>query len=235
MLRGLFTCFHLWVVRLFVRGRVGAVAPRTINAEKHHIMKILGQNLKNFRHAALLLAVALLQNCKKEAVNTPAAPQKPGMYALVNDTAFTAVTVTASLMYDEFEAAKNFTLTGTMGNKTIQLSAIQPNVAESADFQLGPASINFNTFSYYAQPAPGNTFTQQSVPSGRAIPGASIMITAIDTAKRLISGTFTFPSQDNVYDANGKLILTQNNQITKGVFNQVPYIYTPYLITPVGA
>src|SRR5471030_1269936 len=97
-------------------------------------MKILKQNSKNLLRAALLFVVALLQNCKKEAVNTPAALPKQGMYALINDTAWTAQAVTASLEYNGFSTGKIFTCTGTMGNQMIQLMASQNNVAAGSDF-----------------------------------------------------------------------------------------------------
>jgi hypothetical protein len=213
------------VEKLFVRGRIDSLAPPTVNAEKHNVMKILKQNSKNLLGAALLFVVALLQNCKKEAANTLAAPSKQGMYALINDTAWTAVTVAASLEYNGFSTGKIFTCRGTMGNKIIQLTAIQNNVAAGNNFPVGPADGNLATFEYYILPVHRELVEQTTTPG--TTDGASLVITAIDTANRLISGTFTFPQADSAYDANYNFISAQKNQITKGVFRQVHYVYTP--------
>jgi hypothetical protein len=190
-------------------------------------MKILKQNSKNFLKAALLFAVALLQNCKKEAASIPAAvaPPNQGMYALINDTAWTAQTVTASLAYTGFSTGKIFICRGTMGNQMIQLMAIQNNVAAGNNFPVGPVNGKLDSFNYFILPVHRNLTEQNTTPGTTA--GSSMVITAIDSAKRLISGTFTFLSPDSVYDANGNLIAVQNNQIANGVFKQVHYVYTP--------
>jgi len=154
-------------------------------------MKILNKNSKNILGATLLLVAALLQNCKKEAVKTPAAPPKQGMYALINDTAWTAVTVTASLEYNGFSTGKTFTCQGTMGGQIIQLIAMQNNVAAGNDFPVGPANSELTSFGYYIMPVHRN-LTEQNPTLGTTA-GTSLVITAIDTANRLISGTFKFP------------------------------------------
>ncbi len=210
---------------MFVGGRIDSVAPRTVNAEKHNVMKILKQNSKNLLAAALLFVVALLQNCKKEATNTPAALPKQGMYALINDTAWTALTVTASLEYNGFSTGKIFTCRGTMGNQMIQLIAIQNNVTAGNDFPVGPVNGNLDSFGYFILPVHRNLTEQTTTPGTTA--GTSLVITAIDPAKQLISGTFTFPSRDSAYDANGNVISVQKNQIANGFFKQVHYVYTP--------
>lgn len=179
--------------------------------------------LKHLLQAALLLVVALLQNCKKETAHIPATPPKQGMFALINDTAWTAVTVTASLEYDG--TRKIFTCRGTTDNKIIQLIAIQNNVTAGNDFPVGPANGNFDSFGYYILPV-HRALTEQNPTLGTA-PGTSLVITAIDTANRLISGTFTFPQADTAYDAVGNVTMVQNNLITSGFFKQVHYVYIP--------
>lgn len=186
---------------------------------------MLKQYSKDLLKAALLLAVTLLQSCKKEAAHIHAAPPKQGMYALINDTAWTAQIVTASLEYNGFSAGKMFTCQGTMGNQIIQLIAIQKNVAAGNDFPLGPADVNSDSFGYFILPI-HRSLTEQNITPGTS-PGTSLVITAIDTAKRLISGTFTFPQADTAYDAIGNVTAIQKNQITNGFFKQVHYVYTP--------
>lgn len=176
--------------------------------------------------AALLFAALLLQNCKKDAAKTSASgPPKQGMYALINDTAWTAVTVAASLEYAGFSTGKVFTCRGTMGNKMIQLIASQNNVEPGNDFPLGPANGKTTSFGYYILPVHLNLTEQNPTPGTDA--GTSLVITSIDTVKRLISGTFTFPARDSIYDAFGNVILVVKNQINNGFFKGVHYSYNP--------
>ncbi|HTK20532.1 MAG TPA: DUF6252 family protein [Mucilaginibacter sp.] len=174
--------------------------------------------------AALMFVAVLLQNCKKEATNTSAAIPAKGMYALINDTAWTAVSVTATLEYDAV-SGKIFTCRGTMGNKIIQLTAIQNNVGAGNSFPVGPANANFDSFGYYIMPI-HRDLTEQN-PTAGTVAGTSLVITAIDTTNRLISGTFTFPQADTAYDAVGNVTGVQNNLITNGFFKQVHYVYAP--------
>lgn len=155
----------------------------------------------------------------------PSAPPEKGMYALINDTAWTAITVTASLEYNGFSTGKIFTCRGTMGDKIIQLIAIQNNVAPGNDFPVGPADPNSDSFGYFILPI-HRSLTEQNVTLGTSA-GTSLVITAIDTTKRLISGTFTFPQADSAYDAVGNVTAVQKNLITNGFFKQIHYVYTP--------
>jgi hypothetical protein len=189
-------------------------------------MKISKINSRNLLYATLLLAAVLLQNCKKGVVNAPVAgPPKQGMYALVNDTAWTAEILSASLEYNAANTGITFNCEGTMGNQMIQLTAFQSNEAASNYFPVGATAGNLSNFAYYILPI-HRSLTEQNVTRGTTA-GSSMVITAIDSAKRLISGTFMFPSPDSTYDAIGNLILVHTNHITKGVFKLVPYVYKP--------
>jgi hypothetical protein len=189
-------------------------------------MKTLKPNASKLFVAALTMAAALLQNCKKQAINTPTtAVPEHGMYALINDTAWTAESVTASLEYDAASTSRIFTCQGTMGNKVIQLTAYQSNVAAGNDFPLGAANNSLDNFAYFILPVHRN-LTEQNVTLGNT-PGAGMVITSIDTGKRLISGTFAFPMADSAYDAFGGLTAVQQNLVKKGVFKEVHYVYTP--------
>lgn len=189
-------------------------------------MKILKPSASKLFVAALIMAAALLQNCKKQAANPPAATvPEHGMYALINDTAWTAESITASLGYDATSTSRVFLCQGTMGNKMIQLTAYQSNVLASNDFPLGTANNSLNNFAYFILPVHRN-LTEQNVTPGTT-PGVSMVITSIDTGKRLISGTFAFPMADSAYDAFGGLTAVQQNLVKKGVFKEVHYVYTP--------
>lgn len=199
----------------------------TVGTDKSKkVMKISKLNSKILPGAVLLFAMALLPNCKKDVAHpTAAAPPTQGMYAVINDTAWTAVTVAATLQYTGFSTGKIFTCRGTMGNKMIQIIASQSNVEAGSDFPLGPANGNLASFGYYILPVHLNLTEQNPTPGTDA--GTSLVITNIDTAKRLISGTFTFPARDSIYDAFGNVILVVKSQINNGFFKKVPYVYTP--------
>ncbi|MGZ3813009.1 MAG: hypothetical protein ACXVJN_14775 [Mucilaginibacter sp.] len=188
-------------------------------------MNILRQNSRNLLLVALLLVVTLLQNCKKEAAHPAAALPKQGMYALINDTAWTAITVTASLEYNGSGTGKIFTCRGTGANQIIQLIAVQKSAAAGSDFPVGPANSSFASFGYYILPVHRN-LTEQN-PTAGTTAGTSLVITDIDTANRLISGTFKFPQQDTAYDAFGNVTAVQKNLIANGFFKHVHYVYTP--------
>jgi len=223
------TLFNMLVYlgrKLFVTGPIDVAAlPGTTDAEKHNVMKILKSNSKKLLGVAFLIVAALLQNCKKETANTSAPTPKQGMYAAINDTAWTAVTVEASLEYDGFSTGRVFTCRGTMGDKIIQLVAMQNNVGPGNNFPLGLANGESTIFGYYIQPIHRN-LTEQN-PTAGTVDGTSLVITAIDTGKRLISGTFKFPQADTAYDAFGNVTAVTKNQIDKGIFKQVHYVYTP--------
>lgn len=197
---------------------------RSFSAENQITMKILNQYSKILLAAAFLMVAALLQNCKKEATaKTNTAPPTQGMYAIINDTAWTAAIVDASLSYDPTSSSRIFSCTGTMGGRIIQLVATQNNVAPANNFLVGDANNNLTNFFYYIQPI-HRELTEQNPTAGKSA-GTSLVITSIDTAKQLISGTFTFPQVDSAYDANYNFIFSQNNKIDNGFFKQVHYVY----------
>jgi len=196
---------------------------RSIIAEKYNFMKILKMNLKTLLTVVLFLAITLLQCCKKDATKTTVEPPTQGMYAIINDTAWTAVTVQASLAYDPVSTSRIFTCSGTMGNRIIQLVAAQNNVTPGNNFPLGNANNNAANFFYYIQPI-HRELTEQN-PTAGTTSGTSLVITSIDTSKQLISGTFTFPQVDSAFDANYNFLFSQNNQIANGFFKQVHYVY----------
>ena len=186
-------------------------------------MKILKQNSTILIAAAVFCMAALLQNCKKEAAKTNAALPQQGMYALINDTAWTAITVSASLEYNALNALKTFTCRGTMGKQIIQLVTTQSDESANNNFPVGPANGNLTSFGYFIQPI-HRELTEQNPTSG-TVAGTSLVITAIDPAKQLISGTFTFPQADSAFDANYNLTAVQRNQINNGFFKNVHYDY----------
>ncbi|MDF2432784.1 MAG: hypothetical protein JWP44_2415 [Mucilaginibacter sp.] len=175
--------------------------------------------------ATLFSAVLLLQNCKKTTVTAYTTSTEP-MIAFINDTTWIAkaANVKATLTYNSAAKTKVFTCTGLSNNQQINLYATQHNVTNTTGFPLATYNVNSTTdvaLSYYLMQ--NGSFK----PQGTVAPGSgTITVTAIDSVKKIITGTFSFASLTNNYDNNGNIISTTVAQISAGGFNNVPYTFT---------
>jgi hypothetical protein len=173
--------------------------------------------------ATLLSVVLLLQNCKKDTVTASTTSSEP-MIAFINDSTWTATNVKATLNYSPATKAKVFTCTGMSNNQQINLYVTQNNTSNTPGFPLATYTVNTTT-----DVALSYDFIQNGVlaPQGVVAPGSgTVIITAIDSVKKVITGTFTFLSIKNNYDNSGNIISVTDAQITNGGFNDVPYTFT---------
>src|ERR1700728_3413292 len=85
--------------------------------------------------ATLLLAVLLLQKCKKDTV-TATATSSTTLFATINDTLWNADTIKASITYNSTTKSKVFACTGIANNKEINISCTQTNATNTAGFPL---------------------------------------------------------------------------------------------------
>ncbi len=177
--------------------------------------------------AILLTAFLLLQECKKDTV-TETVTSSQLMIAEINDSTWTSDTVTASVTYTAATKSKVFSCTAIADNKKVTFSALSTNTPSTPGFTL--ATLNLNTTSnvtmaYFQseKDSSGNTvFVQQ----GQVLPGSgSITITAVDSVKKLITGTYYFTSQRNNYDSSGNILTVTDWQIQSGGFNNMPYTF----------
>ena len=61
-------------------------------------------------------------------------------------------------------------------------------------------------------------------PLGTVYPGSgTFIITAIDSVKKVITGTFSCGTIKNNYDSNGNIISVYRANIAAGAFNNMPY------------
>jgi hypothetical protein len=177
--------------------------------------------------AALLFGVLLLQNCKRDTI-TAVANSSALLFAIINDTTFTPDTVQASITYNSAAKSKVFAVTGTYINQEVNIYATQNNSTNTPGFPLQTYNVNSTpdvAFSYYTKqknPQGVFVFTQQ----GTVAPGSgTVTITAIDSVKKVITGTFSFTAVRNNYDMNGNIVSVYIAEVSQGAFNKLPYTF----------
>ncbi|MDB5125442.1 MAG: hypothetical protein JWP94_3571 [Mucilaginibacter sp.] len=176
---------------------------------------------------ALLSAVLLLQNCKKDTV-TATATSNTTLFAVVNDTTWIADTVRAAITYNSATKTKVFTCTGIGTNKEINVALTQNNAINTSGFPLATFIVD-NTpdllMSYYTMQK-NSSGAYVLAPQGTVGPGSGgIIISAIDSVKRQITGTFSFTSLKNTYDSQGNIATVTLDHVTAGAFNNLPYTF----------
>jgi hypothetical protein len=174
--------------------------------------------------ATLIVAVLLLQKCKTESV-TATATSSNTLFAVINDTTWSADTINASVTYNAAAKTKVCTFTGTARDKQVQVSVTVNNGTSTQGFPIGTYGADaagMNTFAYYTSSGNG-VFVQQ----GTVIPGSgTITIASIDSVKRQMTGTFSLVAKKTIYDNSGNIISTTINEVAAGAFNNMPYTFT---------
>jgi hypothetical protein len=178
--------------------------------------------------ATLLLAVLLLQKCKKDTV-TATATSSTTLFATINDTLWNADTINASITYNSATKNKVFTCTGIANNKEINMSCTQTNAINTTGFPVSTFNADAagnNKFAFLMaqkNPAGNYVFVQQGAVAAGS---GNITVTAVDSVKKLITGTYAFTSIQNNYDNNGNIISVTVSQVSAGAFNGMPYTFT---------
>jgi len=174
--------------------------------------------------ATLIIAVLLLQKCKTDTV-TATATSSNTMFAVINDTTWSADTINASITYNAATNAKVCTFIGTARDKQVRVSVTVNNGTSTAGFPIGTYNADAagkNTFAYYTSSGNG-VFVQQ----GTVIPGSgTITIASVDSVKKQMTGTFSLVAKKTVYDNSGNIVSTTINEIAGGAFNNMPYTFT---------
>jgi len=171
----------------------------------------------------LLLAVILLQKCKKDTY-TAYATTPNTMFAIINDSTWSGDTTQAAITYNSVAKTKVFTCMGTANNRQVRISITLPNASNTTGFPLNTFNADAagnNLFAYYANE--GSGFVER----GTVAPGSgTIVFTAVDSVKKVVTGTFSFVTKKITYDSNGDVISTTINEIADGAFNSMPYTFS---------
>jgi len=178
--------------------------------------------------ATLLLAVVLLQNCKKDVFTSTA--QSTELYAAtINDTSFIprADSISATIIYNSATKTKTFSCTGINNNRQVNIAVTIPNT--------NTTGFPFATFTLDATPKVALSYFQQQKNSsgvyvltqqGTVQPGSGgITVSAIDSLKKLITGTFSFTTSIKHFDNNGNITSITLKQVAGGQFNNLPYTF----------
>jgi hypothetical protein len=186
-------------------------------------------HMNKLRLSAVLLFFAFLafiiQSCNKDAVTAVAYTTSP-IQANIDGATWTPDTTALAITYNGASATKTFSFTGQKNTRQVLFSVTLPNI-NSTGFPLNTYNIDAVnvTAQYNTQVLTSGSyvFTQQ----GMVASGAGyIDVTAIDSVKKQITGTFGFYSRSTVYDGSGNVISTTVHNITAGEFTNVPYTFT---------
>lgn len=176
----------------------------------------------------LFLAVLALERCKKDTVNATATSTNT-LFALINDTTWSATNIAASMAYNSSDQTKTFTCTGSDSDKQIVMTIKLSNAMNTAGFPLSTfnadqaGTVTFS-FSRLGKDSLGNpVFVQQGTVNAGS---GSFTVSSIDSVKKTLSGIFSFSTLKNEYDGQGKIISTSRNLIQSGAFNGLPYTFT---------
>jgi hypothetical protein len=168
--------------------------------------------------------VFLFSACKKDSTSvTTTTDSNQTLQAYINGSIWTPDTLSASITYSSSNHTKVFEFGGQKSQKKIDVLLTQSASSNNQSFGLGTYSTV--VANYYAQQKDNNgnyVFVQDgTTPAG----SASVTITAIDTVKKTITGTFGFTATKNNYDSNGNVVSIDINSATSGVFNALPYTF----------
>jgi len=177
--------------------------------------------------ATLFLAVLILQNCKKDTFIATATTTSI-LYADINDTTWTPDTLNASITYNSIAKTKVFSFSGQEFNKQVSVSVTQNSGSNTPGFPLGTYTVNntsnvmMNYFNKQKNSSGNYVFVQQ----GTVAPGSGqIIVTTVDSVKKVISGTFRFTAKQTNYDSNGNFLSFFSANISSGSFNSMPYTF----------
>jgi hypothetical protein len=178
--------------------------------------------------AILLSGILFLENCKKDTV-VATSTSTSLMIANIKDSTWYTDTVSSTLTYNSAAKTKTFTCEGTAFNKRITISLTKSTAINSSGFPLGTYTVDAtpNLQLAFLTPQKNSAGDIVYTPNGVVAPGSgSVVVTAIDSVKNQITGTFSFTTLVNNYDTSGNIISVTVSGISGGGFNKVPFTFT---------
>jgi len=183
-----------------------------------------------FKLIILMMPAVLMQGCKKKDDSTEAATTAtPTLQAYIGGTIWTPDTLSASLTYTAATGVKSFNCTGTKTQKRVVFNVNQSSVPNNSAFPIATYTVDGTPTS----PVAMSYYTQQLTPAGNydfvlystaaQANAGSVIISAVDTVNKTITGTYSFTSSKLNYDGNGNYVSITLATITSGQFNAMPY------------
>jgi hypothetical protein len=177
----------------------------------------------------LLFAIAafLIQSCNKDTV-TAVAYTTAAFQANINGSTWAPDTVSTSITYNSAAQTKTFACTGTKNARQVIFSIKLDNATNTTGFPLNTYNVDgVNITAQYNTQQLNSSGNYVFMPHGTIEPGAgSVIVTAIDSVKKQITGTFFFYSRSTTYDSSGNVVSIDVDNITGGEFTSVPYTFT---------
>lgn len=178
--------------------------------------------------AILLSGILFLENCKKDTV-VATSTSTSLMIANIRDSTWYTDTVSSSVTFNSAAKTKTFTCEGTAFNKKITISLTKSTAINSSSFPLGTYTVDAtpNLQLAFLTPQKNSAGNVVYTPNGVVAPGSgTVVVSAVDSVKNQITGTYSFTTLVNNYDTNGNIISVTVAAITGGGFNKVPYTFT---------
>ena len=175
----------------------------------------------------LLSAIFLIQSCKKDTVSA-VAYTTAAFQANINGSAWAPDTISTRITYNPDTKTKSFFCSGIKDQKEVIFSVTLNNSSNTPGFALGTYPIDslngvWAQFKTLQQDTHGNYIYLQH---GQVEKGSgSVIITAVDSVKKQITGTFAFYSRATTYDNDGNVLSISVDNITGGAFTNLPYTF----------
>jgi hypothetical protein len=165
----------------------------------------------------------LIQSCNKDAV-TSIAYTTAAFQANIDGNVWAPDTTSTVVTYNSAAGTKTLVVSGTKQAKQVIFTVTVPAAANTPGFPLGTYTVDGTsiTAQFNTQKSAEAPFTPRgTVESG----SGTLTVTAIDSVKKQITGTFGLVSRTINYDDNGNVLSTTINNVTGGEFTAVSYIY----------
>jgi len=181
---------------------------------------------KIYLFVTLSIIVLLLQECKKDTFTETSVSGDHPFSAVINDTTWDPDTVNATITYNSATNTKVFTCTAVALNKEVYWSISINSTSNTAGFPLTTYQVSTTpnvSMIYYTTKR--NSLGQNVLtPFGTVEPGSgSVVVTAIDSVKKTMTGTFDLSPLINNYDDSGNIISVNRARINSGAFTNMPY------------
>lgn len=170
-----------------------------------------------------LLSVVIIQSCKKSSStdDTTTTTTTPAFEVYVNSALWTPISVNAVLTYDATAKTKTLTCTGIDTTDKIVLNIKQAATALDSTF----TSQTYNANSDSVTPMYYTLNSSKAFEASGTVKSGSIIITAFDEKKKVMTGTFSFVTTHLNYDSNNNVVSITTNTISSGQFNNFPFTF----------
>ena len=174
-----------------------------------------------------VLSAIIFQGCKKDVVTSASTTSDQILAATINGTSWIPDDVTANINYDATAHTKTFSVEGTSDLKRVRwnIRLSGTNATNVNAFPLATYKVDTTDrvkMAYFVSTS-GTTYSQV----GNVEPGSgTIIITAIDPTKNVITGTYNLTTKRVNYNPDGSVASIETSQIQGGSFTNLPYTFT---------